>query len=77
MGLVYKDIVRILGTECGIVISICHLKKLLRQLVLSRRKKYSNIGDVEFIQRQVEGLGHLHGYRWQTCQPLGIKNCIL
>ncbi|XP_063971427.1 uncharacterized protein LOC135158071 [Lytechinus pictus] len=77
MGLMYKDIVTILATECGIVISFRHLKRLLRQHGLSRRKNYSDIGEVvDFILKQVEGSGRLHGYRWmfEKCRAHHI-NC--
>ena len=64
IGLQYRDIVRILAIEHG-VLSLRHLKRLLRELGLFRRKNYSDIRDVvDFIHEQIQTSGKLHGYRW-------------
>ena len=65
IGLLYRDIVRVLAIEHGVVISLRQLKRLLRELGLCRRKNYSGIGDViDFIRAQIQTSGKLHGYRW-------------
>ena len=65
MGLTYKDIINVMAIEHGVVISLRHLKRMLRQMGLFRRKNYSNIGDViDFVQSQIANSGQLHGYRW-------------
>ena len=65
MGLIYKDIIKALAVEHGVVISLRHLKRILREMGLFRRKNYSNIGDVvEFVHSQMAHSGQLHGYRW-------------
>lgn len=46
-------------------ISIRTLKRILSKHELYRRRRYSKIEDVvEFIQREIEKSGQLHGYRW-------------
>lgn len=65
MGLQYKDIVRALAIEHGVVVSLRHLKRLLRELGLFRRNNYSDVAEVvEFINEQIQTSGKLHGYRW-------------
>ena len=65
MGLLYKDIVDSLAVYHGIVISLRHVKRILRGLALFRRKNYSDVGDiVDFIQDQIQKSGKLNGYRW-------------
>ena len=45
--------------------SLRHLKRLLRELGLFRRKNYRDIRDVvDFIHEQIQTSGKLHGYRW-------------
>ena len=64
-GLSYKNILRCLAHYHGIVISLRHLKRLLRNQNMSRRKHYSDIDSVVgFIEEQLRGSGQLHGYRW-------------
>ena len=64
MGVLYRDIIAILAIECGVVISLRQLKRVLKELGLFRRKNYSDVGDVvEFISNQLHGSGCLHGYR--------------
>ena len=65
IGLQYRDIVRKLAIEHGVLLSLRHLKRLLRELGLFRRKNYSDVrGVVEFIHEQIQTSGKLHGYRW-------------
>ena len=65
IGLQHRDIVRILAIEHGVLLSLRHLKRLLRELGLFRRKNYSDVrGVVEFIHEQIQTSGKLHGYRW-------------
>ena len=60
----YRDIVYILFKNHNIVITERHLKRILKDLSLSRRK-YSNIADVlSFICSQLNRSGSSHGYRW-------------
>ena len=67
MGMLYKDIVQILTLEHGIIVSLRHLKRILKELGLFRRKNYSNIADVvEFVHNQLRNSGRLHGYRWMS-----------
>ena len=63
MGLYYKDIARILAQKHGIIISERHLKRILKDLGLSRRG-FSDIGDVIlFVKAELDTLGQLHVYR--------------
>lgn len=74
-GLKYKDIVRILMNHHGISISLRQVKRVLRQLGLSRRT-YSCIVDVvNFIQSELRTSGQLLGYRMMTmkCQQHGYS----
>ena len=57
MGVLYRDIIAILAIECGVVISLRQLKRVLKELGLFRRKNYSDVGDVvEFISNQLHGV---------------------
>ena len=67
MDFLYIDILRIVASECGTFILLRHLKRLIKDLDLSRRKDYSPITEViDFIQLQLRGSGSLHGYRWMS-----------
>ncbi len=77
MGLVYSDILRALAQYHQTVISIRHLKRILKGMGLSRRKDYSNIADViSFVEHQLNESGKQHGYRWmaQKCKVSGLKS---
>ena len=65
MGVPYKDIAYILTVNHGTVISVRHIKRILRGMTLSRRRNYSTLSDiVDFILGQLQTSGQLHGYRW-------------
>lgn len=76
MGLKYKDILTALAQFNGAVLSLRHLKRILKCLRLSRRHQYSEVGQViDFIEKQLEGSGKLHGYRWmfERCKSEGLR----
>jgi hypothetical protein len=76
LGLQQKDIVFCLARNHGIIISERHLRRLLKDLNLYRRKNYTSIEDtVLFINQQIQESGKLHGYRWmhERCKINGIK----
>ena len=53
-----------------------HLRRLLTGMNLSRRKHYSDIGEVVlYIHKLLKGSGKLHGYRWMyhKCQLHGYN----
>lgn len=67
MGLHYTHIIQMLAQEQRIIISLRHLKRILRELGLVRRKMYSDIAEVvEFVGNELKTSGKLHGYRWMT-----------
>ena len=70
MGLLYKDIVRILAIENGVQVSLCLVKHYLRKCSMGRRKNYDNCrcGKLWFKTRY-KNPGELHGFRWmyQKC----------
>ena len=75
LGLLYKDIINVMAMEHGVVISLRHLKRMLREIGLFRRNNYSNIGYVvDFVHSQIANSGQLHGYRWmyEKCQARNI-----
>ena len=43
MGMLYKDIVQILTLEHGIIVSLRHLKRILKELGLFRRKTIATL----------------------------------
>jgi hypothetical protein len=64
MGLLYRDIVRILDKSHEVHISERHLKRILRGLNLRRRGGYSSVHEVvQFLMTEIRGSGMLHGYR--------------
>ena len=76
MGLIYRDIVRVLVLNHRIVISERQLKRVLKSRGLARRKSFDNIAEIiDFIQHQLDLSGQLHGYRWmyEKCNVNGIK----
>lgn len=63
LGVEYKDIAYVLEKRHGFSISLRHLKRVLKDMNLYRRR-YSDLGHViPFIQSQLQGSGQLHGYR--------------
>jgi hypothetical protein len=75
LGLNYKDIATVLALKHRVIISERQLKRILKDLGLSRRI-FSDIGDVLlFVKREMETSGQLHGYRWMhaKCLTNGIQ----
>ena len=75
MGLSQKDILFALA-DFGIILSQRHLRRVLKEMDLFRRKFYTDISEVVyFIDKQLKTSGKLHGYRWmhQKCELEGIK----
>ena len=68
LGLEYKDILATLAVKHQIVLSERHLKRILKSAHLSRRKEFSDLGDVVlFIQNNMvlnDVGGNYHSYRW-------------
>ena len=76
MGMLYKDIVIILAVDHGVIITLRHLKRILKEVGLVRRINYSSIAHiVKFIHNQIRGSGKLHGYRWMSekCRGHNLK----
>ncbi|KAK1172320.1 hypothetical protein AOXY_G4861 [Acipenser oxyrinchus oxyrinchus] len=75
LWLKYKDIVSVLYTRHGYVISERHLKRISKSRRLFRRKGYTEIEEViNFIHAQLQTSGQLHGYRWMyaKCRENGL-----
>ena len=75
MGQEYKEIVASLAVVHRIILSLRHLKRILKKMNLSRRS-FSDIGDViEFIYDELSGSGQMPGYRLMTerCITSGLK----
>ncbi len=76
LGLKYKEIRAVLSTRHGFYVSEKHLKRILREKGLSRRKSYSALVDlVDFISHQLQYSGQLHGYQWMytKCRDRGLR----
>ncbi|KAK3107378.1 hypothetical protein FSP39_013197 [Pinctada imbricata] len=75
LGLKYKDISHLLLHENDIVLSVRQIKRILRNLRLSRRNYSEGMSVVEFIQRELRSSGQLHGYRimWTKCKENGFN----
>ena len=74
LGMEYKDIVILLSEQHGITITERHLKRVLVNLNLHRRR-YSDLSDVvQFVVNELKGSGQLHGYRIMhtKCQEAGL-----
>ncbi|XP_048124321.1 uncharacterized protein LOC125310724 [Alosa alosa] len=68
LGMAYKEILRTLATQHGMVMSLSTLKRMLRANRL-RRREYDDLGHIiEFILNELQGSGRLHGYRWMYCK---------
>lgn len=77
MGLKYSEITRALAQYHNIVISERHLKRLLKEMGLFRRKGYSDLAEViNFVEGQLRESGRQHGYRWMAkkCSFSGLKS---
>lgn len=76
LGLKYEDIRVALARRHNYIISLRHLKRILAEMGLNRRKEYSSVGElVEFIRNQLQYSGQLHGYRWMyaKCREHGLR----
>jgi hypothetical protein len=70
-GLNYCEIVAMLARENDINISERHLKRLLSKYGLFRRHHYTDVEEVsDFIRKQLQSSGQLHGYRWMWLKCL-------
>lgn len=74
LGLSYRDICEALAIENGLIISERHLKRILKTLQLKRRRYTDTQEVIDFIEKQHQGSGQMHGYRWmfQKCLCNGI-----
>lgn len=75
LGMAYKEILRTLATQHGMVMSLSTLKRMLRANRL-RRREYDDLGHIiEFILNELQGSGRLHGYRWMyyKCIEHGLR----
>lgn len=75
LGLSYCEILRALAKYNRVVISLRHLKRILKLLGLTRRL-FDDVGTViTFMQQQISSSGRLHGYRWmyEKCRERGIS----
>ena len=75
LGMSQRDIVLSLSLNQVIVISQRHLRRILKNLNLFRRKNYSDIGDITLFIRDTLSSGQKHGYRWlyHKCITHGLK----
>lgn len=74
-GLTYEDIVIVLREHHGISISLRHLHRISRSLML-RRRVYSDARSVvDFVANAIENSGRMHGYRImrQRCLVNGLR----
>lgn len=75
IGLQYLEILDALASQHGFVLSLRHLKRILRENGLQRRN-YSDLGTtIDFIRSQLNTSSRLHGYRWMhaKCLEHGIR----
>ncbi|KAK9978814.1 hypothetical protein ABG768_020552 [Culter alburnus] len=76
LGLKYKEMRSVLSSRHSYDVSERHLKRILSERGLSRRKNYSSLVDlVDFIRNQLQSSGQLHGYRWMyaKCWEKGLR----
>ena len=74
LGMEYKDIVYSLAVVHRIIISERHLKRVLKDMNLTRRM-FTDMGDViEFIHTELGGSGQMPGYRlmYERCMLSGL-----
>lgn len=65
LGLRQSEILAFLALRHDITISKRHLKRILRQLNLYRRKEYSDLDVLlPYIESQLQVSAKLHGYKW-------------
>lgn len=76
LGLYYKDIVALLASRHGCILSERHLKRILKSNRMFRRKGYTPLDRViQFIGEQLQTSGQLCGYRWMytKCKENGLQ----
>ena len=74
-GFRYNEIIEILQQHHAIVLSLRHLKRILKNLNLKRRSYTEAREAVEFIRGELRSSGQLHGYRimYERCRRRGIN----
>ena len=74
-GFRYNEIIEILQQHHAIVLSLRHLKRILKNLNLKRRSYTEAREAVEFIRGELRSSGQLHGYRimYERCRQRGIN----
>ncbi|CAG9812660.1 unnamed protein product [Phaedon cochleariae] len=70
MGFQQKEIIQFLKVLHGKVLSPRTLKRMLSHARLFRRKNYTKIEDVNFIEGESSKSGQLHGYKWMHLRCL-------
>ncbi|XP_043976973.1 uncharacterized protein LOC122833467 [Gambusia affinis] len=76
IGLQYKEIQSLLAKKHGCHISVRHLKRILSARGHTRRNYYADLASlVEFVRRELQSSGQLHGYRWMyaKCRQHGLR----
>ena len=71
----YSEILAALASRHGMVISLSHLKRVLKANNL-RRRTFADPGTIiDFVITQLDGPSRLHGYRWMhaKCLEHGIR----
>lgn len=75
LGFNHSEILYYLAQKHGIIVSLRHLKRILKGMSLYRRKYTTSIVDVAlYILERLRESGQLHGYRWMhsTCVANGF-----
>jgi hypothetical protein len=75
LGMTYSDITFTLANRHGIILSVRHLKRILKTIGIGRRN-YSKLEEVIiFIVNQLQGSGMMHGYRMMhtKCREFGFN----
>jgi len=64
LGLQYRDILKLLSHQHGIIMCLKTLQNILRKNRLCRRKDFTDVYDVAyFVSQQLETSGQMVGYR--------------
>ncbi len=65
LGVSQKDILYMLSQRHGIILSLRHLKRILKAMQLSRRNNFiDEYQIIQIISDELKTSGMLHGYRW-------------
>jgi hypothetical protein len=75
LGMAYSDITFTLANRQGIILSVRHLKRILKAIGIGRRN-YSKLEEVIiFIVNQLQESGMMHGYRMMhtKCREFGLN----